>query len=203
MHSPRGQPEAANATVPRHAVDFDRYIPTVLSRVMARLRSSANEFFGERYGISLLEWRIISFLAAQGPSSAYAIWTEGALDKAAATRAIRSLRDRGLCTVNDVAGHKRRKTAVALTPQGLAIHEATFGEVVTRHQRLLQGLSTEAVTSFMATLAHIDHRIDTMADGPTEPGPDFLPTKIAVAASAAAEALPGQRRQADRRRQAS
>ena len=120
-------------------------------------------------------------MAAQGPSSVYAIWTEGALDKAAVTRDLRGLRDRDLVTVQDVAGHWRRRTAVTLTTAGMALHEATFGEVVLRHQRLLHGLSTEAVESFMATIAHIERQIDTMADGPTEPGPDFLPTKKATA----------------------
>ena len=137
---------------PRQAIDFDRYVPTLLSRVMGRLRSSANEFFGKQYGITLLEWRIISFVAAQGPSSAYAIWTEGALDKAAVTRALRDLRHRDLVTVRDVPGQKRRKTAVTLTAAGEALHEATFGEVVLRHRRLLHGLSPEAVEQFLATL---------------------------------------------------
>lgn len=173
----------------RHAVDFDRYVPTVLSRVVGRLRSSANEFFGKRYGISLLEWRIISFVAAQGPSSAYAIWTEGALDKAAVTRALRELRNRGLVDVQDIAGQKRRKTAVTLTCAGTALHEATFSEVVVRHQRLLHGLSTEAVEQFLATICHMERQIDAMADGPTEPGPAFLPIKAATANPLATDAV--------------
>jgi len=168
---------SASEAAPRQVIDFERYLPTVLSRVMGRLRSSANEFFGKQYGISLLEWRIVSFVAAQGPSSAYSIWTEGALDKAAVTRALRGLRERGLVAVQDVAGQKRRKTAVTLTPAGMALHEATFGEVVIRHQRLLHGLSTEAVEQFMATISHMERQIGAMSDGPTEPGPAFLPTK--------------------------
>lgn len=177
MKQRRATTPAVTEAAPHQAIDFDRYVPTVLSRVMGRLRSSANEFFGKRYGISLLEWRIISFVAAQGPSSTYSIWTEGALDKAAVTRALRGLRDRGLIAVQDVVGQRRRKTAVTLTAAGTALHEATFREVVVRHQRLLRGLSTEAVEQFIATLSHIERQIDAMADGPTEPGPAFLPTK--------------------------
>ncbi len=176
------------AAAAHQAIDFDRYVPTVLSRVMGRLRSSASEFFGKQYGITLLEWRIISFVAAEGPSSVYAIWTEGALDKAAVTRALRELRDRGLVTVQDVPGQRRRKTAVTLTAAGAALHEATFGAVVVRHQRLLHGLSTEGVEQLLATLRHLERQIDAMAHGPTEPGPAFLPTKAAAGTLPPAEA---------------
>ena len=172
----------------REAIDLDRYIPTVLSRVVGRLRSSANEFFGQQYGISLLEWRILSFVAAEGPSSVYAIWTKATLDKAAVTRALQGLRDRGLVTVQDVAGQKRRKTAVTLTAAGVALHEATFGEVVIRHQRLLHGLSTQDIEHFLATLTHMEGQIEAMTDGPTEPGPAFLPTKPIATPQRPAEA---------------
>ncbi len=183
----------------RHAIDLDRYVPTVLSRVVGRLRSSANEFFGDRYGINLLEWRIISFVAAEGPSSVYAIWTRAALDKAAVTRTLRGLRDRGLVTVQDVAGQRRRRTAVTLTAAGAALHETTFGEVVLRHQRLLRGLTTADVEHFLATVAHIESQIGSMADGPTEPGPAFLPTKAGAAAPRPAQpsAEPRTRRRAE------
>ncbi len=184
---------------PRHAIDLDRYVPTVLSRVVGRLRSSANEFFGDRYGINLLEWRILSFVAAEGPSSVYAIWTKAALDKAAVTRTLRGLQERGLVAVQDVAGQRRRKTAVTLTASGAALHEATFGEVVIRHQRLLRGLTTADVEHFLATVAHIEGQIGSMADGSTEPGPAFLPTKpvAAVPCAAETELKPGGRKRAD------
>lgn len=188
MQGPRAKTCSPVETEPREAIDFDRYIPTVLARVVGRLRSSANEFFGKRYGISLLEWRIISFVAAQGPSSAYAIWTEGALDKAAVTRALRGLRDRGLVCVREVPGQRRRKTAVTLTAAGAALHDATFGEVVIRHQRLLHGLSTQDVEHLLATIAHVEGRIGAMADGPTEPEPAFLPTKAAAGSPRPADA---------------
>ena len=78
------------------------------------------------------------------------------------------------------------QVASAVTGRALPAHAATLGHkpdmaVVTRHRRFLRGLSTEAVESFMATLAHIESQIGSMADGPTEPGPDFLPIRTAVA----------------------
>ncbi len=83
----------------RRVIDFDRYIPTVVSRLMTKLRASAQPFFDERFGITRLDWRIISFLAAKGPSSAYDIWTLGIMDKAAVSRALRGLAERKIVTI--------------------------------------------------------------------------------------------------------
>jgi hypothetical protein len=55
-------------------IDFDRYIPTVLSSLVAKLRANANGFFPKAYGVSLAEWRILSFLREHGAASAYDIW---------------------------------------------------------------------------------------------------------------------------------
>ena len=53
------------------AIDFDRYVPTVLSRLVAKFRANANAFFPKAYGVSLAEWRILSFLHEHAPASAY------------------------------------------------------------------------------------------------------------------------------------
>ena len=50
-------------------IDFDRYLPTVLSSLVAKFRANANVFFTASYGVSLAKWRILSFLAEHGPAS--------------------------------------------------------------------------------------------------------------------------------------
>src|ERR1700753_1543181 len=67
-------------------LDFERYLPTVLSSLVAKLRANAAVFFTGCYGVSLAEWRILSFLAEYGPASAYDIWTRASLDKAVVSR---------------------------------------------------------------------------------------------------------------------
>ena len=103
-------------------IDFDRYLPTVLSSLVAKLRANANVFFTASYGVSLAEWRILSFLAEHGPASAYDIWTRSGLDKAVVSRETGTLgrqgagQDRGgqgQCpqTVRDQAVQSRHGTA--------------------------------------------------------------------------------------------
>jgi DNA-binding MarR family transcriptional regulator len=157
-------------------VDFERYIPSVLSRVVSKLRLSSNAFFGRRFGITLFEWRILSFLAGEGPSSAYTIWTGCTLDKAAVSRALRALKRRGLVSIALQTGPGRRKTCVALTPDGDAVHDATFDEIVVRHARLLNGISDGEIATFLSVLHRLEAQIPHMGDGPV-PEATFRMTK--------------------------
>src|ERR1700748_1189793 len=91
------------------AIDFDRYIPTVLSSLVAKLRANANVFFSESYGVSLAEWRILSFLREHGPASAYDIWTKAHLDKAVVSRESASLVKKGLLKIAPVKGSARNR----------------------------------------------------------------------------------------------
>src|ERR1700743_3083302 len=82
------------------AIDFERYIPTVLSSLVAKFRANANVFFSESYGVSLAEWRVLSFLRKHGPSSASDIWTKAHLEKAVVSRESTSLAKKGLVKIS-------------------------------------------------------------------------------------------------------
>lgn len=147
-------------------VDFERYLPTALSKLVSELRSSANAFFVQRYGVSLIDWRILSFLAAEGAASAYAIWTEGELDKAAVSRALRALEKRGLVSIAQVPRHPRLKLMVTLTPAGQTLHGSMHDEIMDRHARLIEGLPSEDVMRLLEMLRHLRCNIPAMASLP-------------------------------------
>ena len=159
------------------AIDFDRYIPTIVSRLSVKLRASAKVYFQEKYGITLLDWRIISFLAAEGPSSAYDIWTLGSLEKAAVSRALRGLLDRRLVAVRDDRRSARRRSVVSLTKAGRNLHDSTFDEIVLRHQRLVGDLSRDQIEAFVWTAHHLEGRIGLMDKEIGQPRSDYNPTK--------------------------
>lgn len=161
-------------------LDIDRYIPTVVARLMTKLRASAQTFFNDRYGITRLEWRIISFLASEGPSSAYDIWTVGSLDKAAVSRALKSLEKRKFLSINPVPKNSRRRTTISLTRQGRDLHERTFEEILSRHDRLLAGLSNADIEKFISIARHLEDRIPFMDERSESRSTHFDPTKPAI-----------------------
>ncbi|WP_338664836.1 MarR family transcriptional regulator [Pararoseomonas sp. SCSIO 73927] len=147
------------------AVAFDRYLPTVLSKLVSELRISANAFFGDRYGVTLIEWRILSFLAAAGPSSAYTIWTEGELDKAAVSRALRGLQGREFVTILPGTRTRRPSLVIDLAPAGRRLHDAMFDEIMLRHERLLDGLSPGDAETLFSLLRRVRENIPGMSGG--------------------------------------
>ncbi|QUS41954.1 MarR family transcriptional regulator [Tardiphaga alba] len=165
------------------AIDFDRYIPTVVARLMTKLRISAQAFFDQKYGITRLDWRILSFLDSEGASSAYEIWTIGNLDKAAVSRAVKSLETRGLVTVNDVPKSARRRTAISLTPAGRKLTDQIFSEVIKRHRRLLGALTLDDIEKFIQTARYLEDRIPEMDQETARQSSTFDPTKLPPSAS--------------------
>ncbi|MCA6107013.1 MarR family winged helix-turn-helix transcriptional regulator [Bradyrhizobium cenepequi] len=172
-----GTPQGLRASASQ-AIDFERYVPTVVSRLSVKLRASAKIFFQESYGITLLDWRIISFLAAEGPSSAYDIWTLGSLEKAAVSRALRGLVDRGIIVVRNDRKSARRRSVVSLTKAGRRLHDRTFDEIIVRHQRLVGDLTRDQIETFIWTAQHLEGRIALMEREIGPPLSDYDPTKI-------------------------
>jgi DNA-binding MarR family transcriptional regulator len=165
-HSSTRQSRTKNADAVRAdlVIDFDRYVPTVLSSLVAKLRANANVFFVQAYGVSLAEWRILSFLREHGPASAYDITTRAHLDKAVVSRETTSLQDKGLVRIVPVKGSARNRAEIKLSAAGVALLDRSFEEVLQRHDNLTAGLDADALKTFFHVVRHLDSRITHMSD---------------------------------------
>lgn len=158
-------------------IDFERYVPTVLSSLVAKLRANANAFFPQAYGVSLAEWRVLSFLREHEPASAYDIWTNAQLDKAVVSRETTSLRKKGLIELTPVRGSARNRTEIRLTSQGVALLDRSLDEILRRHSNLTAGLDASTLDTFFRVVDHIEHRIPHMGDQSGSAAPDHAPVK--------------------------
>lgn len=168
---------AAKRTTSDQAIDFQRYVPTVVSRLSMKLRASAKAYFQEQYDVTLLDWRILSFLASNGPASAYDIWTLGSLDKAAVSRALKSLDGRGLIGIRDVPNSARRRTLVTLSKAGRQLHDRMFDDILIRHERLVGELSRQQIETFIKTAEYLETRISQMGKDSELPPSGYNPAK--------------------------
>jgi DNA-binding MarR family transcriptional regulator len=159
------------------AIDFERYIPTVLSSLVAKFRANANVFFSQSYGVSLAEWRILSFLREYGPASAYDIWTKAHLDKAVVSRESGSLSDKGLVKIMPVKNSTRNRSEIRLTAAGLALLDRSFDEVLRRHDNLTEGLDQKSIETFLRVVGHLESRIAHMGDKTTHSYSAHAPIK--------------------------
>ncbi|WP_022722131.1 MarR family winged helix-turn-helix transcriptional regulator, partial [Rhodopseudomonas sp. B29] len=145
-------------------IDFDRYVPTVLSSLVAKFRANSNGFFLKTYGVSLGEWRILSFLREHGPASAYDVWTRANLDKALVSRESASLIGKGLVELTSVSGSGRKRSEISLTAAGIEMLDRSIDEILRRHDNLTAGLDAETLRVFFGVIAHLERRIPHMGD---------------------------------------
>ena len=145
-------------------IDFDRYVPTVLSSLVAKLRANANAFFPKAYGVSLAEWRILSFLRENEPASAYDIWTKANMDKAVVSRETALLKSKRLVKFAPVHASTRNRIEITLTSAGIALLDRSFDEILSRHDNLTAGLDAQSMRIFLRVVEHLDSRIPHMGD---------------------------------------
>jgi DNA-binding MarR family transcriptional regulator len=140
------------------ALDFDSYIPAYLNFLASKLSSGASAVYRPRFGIGITDWRLMALLAAEPWVVASHICNVTGLDKAAASRSVRSLQDLGLV---DVAPDRRdqRKQLVALTSKGVALHDRIVELAIAREQALLEGLSETERKTLLRFLIHLQKRL--------------------------------------------
>jgi DNA-binding MarR family transcriptional regulator len=158
-------------------LDFERYLPTVLSTLVAKFRANANVFFTKSYGVSLAEWRILSFLAEYGPASAYDIWTKSNLDKAVVSRETGTLAKKGMVEIEPVKGNVRKRSEIRLSKAGKALLKRSFDEILRRHDNLTEGLDQAAIETFLRVAKHLEGRIAHMSDPSSLPLSKHAPVK--------------------------
>jgi DNA-binding MarR family transcriptional regulator len=158
-------------------IDFERYLPTVLSSLVAKFRANANVFFTASYGVSLAEWRILSFLAEHGPASAYDIWTRSGLDKAVVSRESSTLAGKGLVRIEAVKGDARKRSEIRLSKTGAELLDRSFNEVLRRHDNLTAGLDTKSIETFLRVAHHLESRIPAMGEESSLPYSRHAPVK--------------------------
>jgi DNA-binding MarR family transcriptional regulator len=158
-------------------LDFERYLPTVMSSLVAKLRANAAVFFTGSYGVSLAEWRILSFLAEYGPASAYDIWTRANLDKAVVSRETGTLAKKGLVEIEAVKGSVRKRSEIRLSKAGSALLKRSFNEILRRHDNLTAGLDPASIKTFLRVARHLEDRIVHMSDPSSRPLSKHAPVK--------------------------
>ena len=123
-----------------HALDLDGYIPAYFTFLAGKISNSASATYRPRFGIGITDWRIMAMLASQAWISAGRICAATGLDKAAVSRSLRALERAGMIDIRADPADQRRQS-VALTRQGVAMHDRIVALAVEREQHLLQGFS--------------------------------------------------------------
>jgi DNA-binding MarR family transcriptional regulator len=129
-------------------LDLDNYVPGLVTWLANKLSAGASKLYRERHGLGVIDWRVMSTLAAVEGSNAARICQVVGLDKGAVSRSLALLSARGLVEVNG------RAKPLRLTEAGRAVHDAILDLALAREARLLAGLSA-AETAELVRMLHI------------------------------------------------
>lgn len=139
-------------------LNLDSYVPGLLLWLSNKVSSSASALYHERFGISVTEWRVLAYFKIHPWSTASKACELMGLDKAAVSRAIASLLERG---VLDSRPQGLRKIEYRVTPEGGKLHNAVYRLAMAREQALLKGIDEHERDLLIALLKRM---LDNLGD---------------------------------------
>jgi DNA-binding MarR family transcriptional regulator len=136
----------------REVLDLSHYATYFFTVLANKLATGASRLYLKRFGIGIIEWRIMAMLAIEPGIPPARITQVIGLDKGAVSRESRRLEEKGYLAVEDDADNPRRKK-LALTPSGYELHDQIIQVALERERRLLSDLSEDEVEVLLDLLA--------------------------------------------------
>lgn len=128
---------------PVHApLELERFLPYRLSILSNTVSQAIADDYQQRYDLSMTEWRVMTVLARFEGLSAREVAERTVMDKVAVSRALARLVEAGRVSRCAHDADKRR-SVLALTELGWAIHEVVAPLARAHESRLLDKLDAE------------------------------------------------------------
>lgn len=124
----------------QNSFDLRRCIGALSTSFSSRLGAGASQEYHRRFGIGVVEWRVLCHLAVEPWSNVIAMANSIGLDKSSVSRALSSMQEKGLVSARDGA---RRKREMALTDAGWVLHHEVLPIARARETAVLQGFTAE------------------------------------------------------------
>ncbi len=125
----------------------------LIGAIANRLVNAGSAISRRHFGIGFTEWRIMVVLALE-PASAKRISDVVGLDKAAISRGLKALEQRGLIAATQETA-ARRSRAWLLTGEGRAVYERMLKASREHERRLLEDLSPEETAVLLGLLRRL------------------------------------------------
>jgi DNA-binding MarR family transcriptional regulator len=174
MRRPPETRHAAGGTGPHGPVlDLGSHIPTKIAILANRLSRAASRYYRKRYGIGVVEWRLVMYLGGVTETRANRICSETELDKGAVSRSLAVLQRMGFVSVKEDGADSRRHN-VALTAKGLALHHQMVPLALDRQSDLLAALTPAEIATLVSLLDRLLGRVGNGASMfPEPPAPAY------------------------------
>jgi DNA-binding MarR family transcriptional regulator len=147
-----------------NVIDRENYVPYYINMISNKLSRGSSRLYIRKFGIGVIEWRILGFLKREGTSSANDICSTLGIDKSAASRAVQELQAKDLITIDPI---DRRQRALSLTQKGRRLHDQILPIALERERILLSSLDDNEQNALLRLLRKL--RDDIAAVNEYEP----------------------------------
>jgi DNA-binding MarR family transcriptional regulator len=139
---------------------LERFLPYRLSVLMLRISKAIAGSYERRFRLSVPEWRVMAVLGRFGPLSAIGVGEKTQMDKVRVSRAVARLVSAGRVS-RRVDPADRRRSVLALTASGRAIHREIVPHAQGVEATLLAGLSASERAALDNLLGRLEARAAT------------------------------------------
>jgi DNA-binding MarR family transcriptional regulator len=139
---------------------LERFLPYRLSVLMLRISNAIARSYERRFRLSVPEWRVMAVLGRFGPLSANGVAEKTQMDKVRVSRAVARLMAAGRLS-RRTDRMDRRRSILALTAAGEAIHSEIVPHAERVEARLLAGLNEAERATLDQLLAKLEARAQT------------------------------------------
>src|SRR5262245_30350280 len=149
-------------------LDLNCHIATKVAVFANRLSRSASRFYRAKYGIGVVEWRLMMFIGRAVETRANRICSETDLDKGPVSRSLGTLQRTGNVSPRE-DGCDSRRNNVALTAKGRALHDELVPIALDRQSELVADLSLAEIATFAGLIDRLQSKVAGGEPGPDEP----------------------------------
>ena len=140
---------------------IDHGVTFRMTGVANRLNRSASAYYRNSFGIGVQEWRMVLVLGKHSELTVGDAAFSADLDTASASRALKSLKDRGYVTL-EMTTSRGRATIARLSPEGHALHEKLLAAGAVRAAKITNGLSKDELDLLYGLLGRIKQNADAL-----------------------------------------
>jgi DNA-binding MarR family transcriptional regulator len=128
---------------------LERYVPGLLLWLSNKLAGSASQVYRRQFGINIVEWRILSYLAVYEIGTGAQMSQLMGSDKAGLSRGAAVLQEKKLIKSQQGVG---RNLEFVLTAKGKAMHDRMIRLALARQDALLTGLTKSQIDALITSL---------------------------------------------------
>jgi DNA-binding MarR family transcriptional regulator len=142
-------------------IDLDQYVPSFITSIANKWSRSSSALYRRKYDIGMVEWRLMALLAIEPWIQATRVDAVVGMDKAAVSRSVPILEERGLIQTRPNQVDSRRRE-MALTPAGRKLHDEIAALALSRQEKLLASLSGDERQALLVLLRRMLANLDDL-----------------------------------------